>query len=93
MSEAGLPARTRTWNHRLGGGSYILFNYGESIESLQQSGPLLRDGLSFERLHRLFLLGGLFKQVIHHLRRCTPKYRRGVALGYLIGVHGIVVVH
>ena len=25
----GLPARTRTWNHRLGGGSYILFNYGE----------------------------------------------------------------
>ena len=25
----GLPARTRTWNHRLGGGSYILFNYRE----------------------------------------------------------------
>ena len=26
----GLPARTRTWNHRLGGGSYILFNYRET---------------------------------------------------------------
>ena len=26
----GLPARTRTWNHRLGGGSYILFNYREN---------------------------------------------------------------
>ncbi len=28
-SRNGLPARTRTWNHRLGGGSYILFNYRE----------------------------------------------------------------
>ena len=28
----GLPARTRTWNHRLGGGSYILFNYRERRE-------------------------------------------------------------
>ena len=33
----GLPARTRTWNHRLGGGSYILFNYGERDESVPQS--------------------------------------------------------
>jgi hypothetical protein len=32
----GLPARTRTWNHRLGGGSYILFNYGERNGSVPQ---------------------------------------------------------
>ena len=24
---SGALARTRTWNHRLGGSSYILFNY------------------------------------------------------------------
>ena len=33
----GALARTRTWNHRLGGGSYILFNYGEWGESVPQS--------------------------------------------------------
>ena len=30
LKKAWPPARTRTWNHRLGGGSYILFNYGET---------------------------------------------------------------
>ena len=33
----GALARTRTWNHRLGGGSYILFNYKGSAAGLCQN--------------------------------------------------------
>ncbi len=33
----GALARTRTWNHRLGGGSYILFNYEGYARGLCQN--------------------------------------------------------
>jgi hypothetical protein len=38
LEHMGLPARTRTWNHRLGGGSYILFNYREQRDEFTLNG-------------------------------------------------------
>jgi hypothetical protein len=39
----GALARTRTWNHRLGGSSYILFNYEGRALSMPKVSPAVKN--------------------------------------------------